>query len=148
MTIGNEPAFGRDKVLFTPGPLTTSRPGKQAMLRDLGSRDEDFIGVIRRVRNGLLSLAGLSQEAGYECVLMQGSGTYTVESVISSIMPREGKLLVIANGSYGERIVAIAKRHGIETVVVREKENKLPNIPEIARTLAAHRDIRMSAVVH
>jgi 2-aminoethylphosphonate-pyruvate transaminase len=148
MTVGNERSSSRDKVLFTPGPLTTSRPVKQAMLRDLGSRDDDFIGAIRRVRNRLLSLAGLSQEAGYECVLMQGSGTFTVESVISSTMPRDGKLLVIVNGAYGERIVAIAKRHGIETVVVREKENKLPSISEIARILAAQRDIRMTAVVH
>jgi 2-aminoethylphosphonate-pyruvate transaminase len=138
----------RDKLLFTPGPLTTSRNVKQSMLRDLGSRDIEFIELIRRIRNRLLALAGLSQEAGFECVLMQGSGTYTVESVISSVMPRDGKLLVVVNGAYGERIAAIAKRHGIETVIVRAKENELPDISEIERTLAASSDIHMVAVVH
>src|SRR5689334_732773 len=79
-----------DKPLFTPGPLTTSRSVKEAMLRDLGSRDDEFINVVRGIRNRLLGITGLTQQAGYECVLMQGSGTYTVESVISSVMPREG----------------------------------------------------------
>jgi 2-aminoethylphosphonate-pyruvate transaminase len=148
MSDSDQLSFARDKPLFTPGPLTTSRTVKKAMLRDLGSRDEEFIGVVRRIRSRLLAVAGVSQEAGYECVLMQGSGTYTVESVISSTMPRDGRLLVVVNGAYGERIVAIAKRHGIPTVVIREKESKLPNVDEIARTLAARRDIRMTAVVH
>lgn len=148
MSTGDKLSSAHDKPLFTPGPLTTSRTVKQAMLRDIGSRDEDFIGVVRCVRDRLLTVAGLSQPAGYECVLMQGSGTYTVESVISSAMPREGKLLVVVNGAYGERIVAIAKRYGIETVAVRAREDKLPDISEIERTLAAWPNIRMTAVVH
>jgi 2-aminoethylphosphonate-pyruvate transaminase len=137
-----------DKPLFTPGPLTTSRTVKQAMLRDLGSRDHEFIALIRRVRDQLMAVAGVSQQDGYECVLMQGSGTFTVEAVISSAMPREGKLLVVVNGAYGDRIVAIAKRYGIETIVVRARENELPDVNEIERTLAAHADIRLTAVVH
>jgi 2-aminoethylphosphonate-pyruvate transaminase len=139
---------GHDKPLFTPGPLTTSRTVKQAMLRDLGSRDHEFIGLVRRVREQLLAVAGVSQQTSYECVLIQGSGTFTVESVISSAMPREGKLLVVVNGAYGDRIVAIAKRYGIETTIVRAKENTLPDVNEIERTLAAHPDIRLTAVVH
>src|SRR4051794_31299882 len=106
MNNGDKLTSARDKPLFTPGPLTTSRTVKEAMLRDLGSRDVDFIGVIRSIRNRILSIVGLSQQTGYECVLMQGSGTYTVESVISSAMPRDGKLLVVVNGAYGDRIVA------------------------------------------
>ena len=148
MSTGDKRSPASDKPLFTPGPLTTSRTVKQAMLRDLGSRDDHFIGVVRRVRDRLLAVAGLSQPAGYECVLMQGSGTYTVESVISSAMPRDGKLLVVVNGAYGDRIVAIAKRHGIETVAVRAKEDQLPDISEIARALAAWPNIRMTAAVH
>lgn len=137
-----------DKPLFTPGPLTTSRTVKQAMLRDLGSRDSEFIAVVRGIRARLLSLAGTSQQAGYECVLMQGSGTFCVESVISSAMPRDGKLLVIINGAYGERIAAIAQRYRIETVCVRAAENQLPDLAEVKRALEEHADIRMTAVVH
>ncbi len=138
----------RDKPLFTPGPLTTSRTVKLAMLRDLGSRDAEFIDTIHRVRNRLLSLAGLSKEQGYESVLMQGSGTFTIESVISSTISAEGKLLAIVNGAYGDRIVTIARRHGIETVVVRSRENELPDIGEVEQTLNRDPSIEMVATVH
>ena len=84
-----------DKPLFTPGPLTTSDTVKEAMLRDLGSRDLEFIQVIEDIRNSLLSLAGVSQAEGWEAVPMQGSGTCAIESVISSITPPEAKWIVI-----------------------------------------------------
>lgn len=148
MSNPSHPPAVRDKPLFTPGPLTTSLTVKQAMLRDLGSRDDEFIAVIKRVRDRLLAVAGVSQKQGYECVLMQGSGTFTVESVISSAMPRDGKLLVVVNGAYGDRIVAIAKRYGIETVVVRAKEDQLPSVADIEQVLAKTPNIRMTAVVH
>jgi 2-aminoethylphosphonate-pyruvate transaminase len=138
----------RDKPLFTPGPLTTSRTVKLAMLRDLGSRDTEFIGTIERVRTRLLAAAGLAQEEGYESVLMQGSGTFTVESVLSSTISPAGKLLAIVNGAYGDRIVTIAKRHGIDTVVVRSQENELPDLAEIKQSLQADAAIEMVAVVH
>ena len=85
----------KDKPLFTPGPLTTSASVKEAMLRDLGSRDSEFIGVVKNIRESLLRLAGVSQSEGWEAVLMQGSGTFAIESVISSITQSEGKWLVI-----------------------------------------------------
>ncbi|HJN65041.1 MAG TPA: 2-aminoethylphosphonate--pyruvate transaminase, partial [Pirellulales bacterium] len=118
----------KDKPLFTPGPLTTSMTVKEAMLRDLGSRDSEFIGALREVREKLLEVGGVSQEAGYESILMQGSGTFSVESVICSAMPPEGKLLAIVNGAYGDRIVKIAQAHGIETLVQKVGENKLPSV--------------------
>jgi 2-aminoethylphosphonate-pyruvate transaminase len=137
-----------DKPLFTPGPLTTSHSVKLAMLRDLGSRDGEFIETVRQIRKELLAVAGVSQQAGYECVPMQGSGTFGVEAVISSAMPRNKKLLVIINGAYGERIAAIAQRHGIETVLVRGKEYRLPDVAEVERVLKTQQDIAMTAVIH
>jgi 2-aminoethylphosphonate-pyruvate transaminase len=145
---GSETGKKRDKPLFTPGPLTTSSTVKAAMLRDLGSRDGEFIEIIRRLRNRLLEVAGVSQQDGYECVLMQGSGTYTVESVISSAVAPDGKLLVIINGAYGERIAAIAERHAIQTVIIRAKENILPDLDQVRRILASQPEICMTAVVH
>ena len=68
-----------DKLLFTPGPLTTSEAVKQAMLHDLGSRDDTFIELIQRIRRRLLHLGGVD-DGTYEAVLMQGSGTFVVES--------------------------------------------------------------------
>lgn len=146
--MANHLPTSRDKPLFTPGPLTTSRTVKQAMLRDLGSRDTEFIDTIQQVRDRLLATAGVSAADGYECVLMQGSGTYTVESVISSTIPPAGKLLAVVNGAYGDRIVKIANRHGIETTVVRSAENELPKLEQISQELAADESITMVAVVH
>ena len=111
-----------DKLLFTPGPLTTSATVKQAMLRDLGSRDSEFLAAIEDVRSGLLQLAGVSQELGYETVPLQGSGTYAIEAVISSAVPATGKLLVAVNGAYGERMVKIAEVHGIAVEVLSFSE--------------------------
>ena len=72
-----------DKLLFTPGPLTTSLSVKQAMLHDLGSRDEAFIGVVRDIRRRLVALGGVT-EPDYTAVLMQGSGTFSLEAVLAS----------------------------------------------------------------
>ena len=106
-----------DKLLFTPGPLTTSITVKEAMLHDYGSRDDLFIQLIKDIRNTLLSLGNVSKDIGYETVIMQGSGTFGVESVISSAIPRNGHLLIIINGAYGERISKIATIHKIPFTV-------------------------------
>ena len=125
----------KDKPLFTPGPLTTSAPVKEAMLRDLGSRDGEFIDGVRDIREGLLKLAGVSQPEGWEAVLMQGSGTFAIESVISSVTPPEGKWLVIINGAYGERLLKIIERHGFAAETIGCAENELPDIAAIKSTL-------------
>ena len=138
----------QDKPLFTPGPLTTSLTVKQAMLRDLGSRDVEFIAAVRELRDELLSVAGVSQEAGYEAIIMQGSGTFSVEAVIASAMPPRGKLLVVVNGAYGDRIVKIAKVHQIETVVQQYRENELPSLDAIDHALAEDDEIKMVVAVH
>ena len=97
-------------LLFTPGPLTTSATTKAAMQIDLGSRDARFLSVVRNVRSELLRVGGVSQEAGFECVLMQGSGTFAIESVIGSAIPRHGaKLLVAENGAYGQRMATMVR---------------------------------------
>src|SRR2546422_5031626 len=94
----------RDKLLFTPGPLTTSLSVKQAMLRDAGSWHFEFNAKVKSIREKLLSLAGLSRDGGWEAVLLQGSGTFGVEAVFSTCVPPNGKVCVLANGAYGERM--------------------------------------------
>ena len=136
----------KDKPLFTPGPLTTSRTVKEAMLRDLGSRDKVFIDTVRRIRARLLALAGLSE--GYEAILMQGSGTFAVESVISSAIPPDGKLLVAVNGAYGRRMTAIAERHGIPVAVVVSGEAEPVSPEAVDRALAADAAVTHVAIVH
>ena len=136
-----------DKLLFTPGPLTTSRTVKQAMLRDLGSRDSEFIALVRETRDELLALGQVSQALGYEAVLMQGSGTFGIESVLSSVIPKDGKLLVLVNGAYGERITAMAAVHGLATRALRFDENEPVSVSAAAAALGEERFTHV-AVVH
>lgn len=137
-----------DKPLFTPGPLTTSQTVKLAMVRDLGSRDGEFVAMVRQIRADLLALAGVSQRDGYESILMQGSGTFGVEAVISSVIPPQGKLLVCINGSYGDRIATMAKVHRIPVVVVRAPEDQPIDPADVERALAADAAITDVAIVH
>src|SRR5258706_15384401 len=97
----------RDKLLFTPGPLTTSLSVKQAMLHDAGSWHFEFNDVVARIREGLLKLAGLSRDSGWEAILMQGSGTFGVEAVFQTCVPPNGKVAVLANGAYGECLAVL-----------------------------------------
>ncbi len=135
-----------DKLLFTPGPLTTSRTVRQAMLRDLGSRDGEFIAVVREIRRALLEI-GRSNGA-YEAVLVQGSGTFGIESVVSSAIPKNGKLLVVVNGAYGKRIVRMAEVHGIPVTAQTYAEDTLPDVSAVASALASDAAITHVAMVH
>jgi 2-aminoethylphosphonate-pyruvate transaminase len=137
----------KDKILFTPGPLTTSRTVKQALLRDLGSRDNEFISIVEDIRQRLLALGGVA-ENGYETIIMQGSGTFSLESVISSTISPAGKLLVITNGAYGRRIAQIANVYNIEVVPLTYPENHKPDLAEVETALAADEDISSVAVIH
>jgi 2-aminoethylphosphonate-pyruvate transaminase len=137
-----------DRPLFTPGPLTTSLSVKQAMLRDLGSRDIEFILAVRGIRASLLALAGVSQRGGYEAILMQGSGTFGLESIIGSTVPPAGKLLVIVNGAYGDRIVKIAKVLRIDVAMLKYPEDTPPDPADVDHKLADDSGITNVAVVH
>lgn len=137
-----------DKLLFTPGPLTTSLGVKQAMLHDAGSWHYEFNELVRDIRSKLLALAGLIPADGYEVVLMQGSGTFGVESVIGSVIPPQGRLLVIANGAYGERIAQMAACLKIQHHVLRFPEDTPADPAMIDRALADDASLTHVALVH
>lgn len=135
-------------LLFTPGPLTTSQTTKEAMLSDVGSRDYLFIETVKSIRKSLLELAGVSKDLGYESIIIQGSGTFAVESVLSSVIPAAGELLVLVNGAYGERMTQIANIHKIKTHVLRFPENEIIN-PELVRHyLTDHSSITHVGIIH
>ena len=139
----------KDKTLFTPGPLTTSQTVKEAMLQDLGSRDVAFTETVRHIRQTLLAIAGVSKgEGNYEVVLMQGSGTFGIESVIGSTVSPAGKLLVIINGAYGVRIAKIAKTLKIDTVTLEYPTDTTPVPADVDRMLTEDQAITNVAVVH
>lgn len=137
----------KDKALFTPGPLTTSRTVKQAMLLDLGSRDSAFIELVRDIRRRLVALGG-AEETNYTAVLIQGSGTFGIEAVLSSVIPPTGKLLILVNGAYGERMVKIASVHKIPLSIQVSSENSPVDLDLLDITLAEDSAISHVAIVH
>lgn len=137
----------RDKLLFTPGPLTTSLSVKQAMLHDAGSWHFEFNGLVKDIRRQLLELAEVSPEE-YDCIPMQGSGTFGVEAVFASVIPPQGKVLILANGAYGERMVMMTQCLKIASAVLRTSENEPPNLAQLEQVLEADADITHVAAVH
>ncbi len=136
------------KKLFTPGPLNTSETVKQSMMIDLGSRDFEFIKTVALIREKLLSLASVSTSLGFESIIMQGSGTFGIESVISSIISPNDSLLVIINGAYGHRMASIAKIHKINFEVLITDENEFPSEESLRSFLISHPAITHVATVH
>ncbi len=136
----------KDKALFTPGPLTTSRSVKSAMQLDLGSRDAEFIAIVKDIRQRLVTLCASPDD--YTAVLMQGSGTFGLESVISSVIPPNGKLLVLINGAYGKRILKIAEIHQIANEKLVFPEDTQPDPLALEAALNFDPTITHVAVVH
>jgi 2-aminoethylphosphonate-pyruvate transaminase len=116
------------------------------MLRDWGSRDDTFIAMNRDVCGRLTALAGAEQT--HICVPLQGSGTFVVEATLGTLVPRDGKLLVLVNGAYGTRMVEIARVMGraVEAIEWREDEQVDPRAVE--QRLADDMSITHVAVVH
>jgi 2-aminoethylphosphonate-pyruvate transaminase len=137
----------KDKALFTPGPLTTSPTVKQAMLRDLGSRDTEFIALVREIRHRLVELGGVTEDE-YTAIPMQGSGTFGLEAVVSSTIPPDGKLLVLINGAYGRRIRQIAEVLKIPVTVLEYPEHEPVRPNDVATTLASDPAITHVNVCH
>ncbi len=133
--------------LLTPGPLTTSRNVKLAMLADWGSRDVEFRQLVADIRKRLLQLANC--DSRYECVIMQGSGTFAIEAALGSLCPVfRQKTLVIANGAYGDRAAQILKRLNRPFAKVDKGDSAAPTVGEIVETLEADADISHVWMIH
>jgi 2-aminoethylphosphonate-pyruvate transaminase len=137
----------RDKTLFTPGPLTTSLSVKKAMLHDAGSWHHEFNQLVAGLRQRLLALAGVAP-GQFEAILMQGSSTFGVESVFSTVVPPHGRLAVLANGAYGERMIQMAACLRIPVTTLRTPEHQCPDPAAVRRALAADQTITHVAMVH
>lgn len=136
----------REPILLTPGPLTTSATVKQAMLRDWGSRDAAFIALNQRIRERLLALAHAADS--HLCVPVQGSGTFAVEATIGTLVPNDGRLLVLVNGAYGQRMVHIAQVIGRAVTALCWSEDAVVDAQALDRALDADPAISHVAVVH
>src|SRR5580704_9179546 len=135
-----------EPYLLTPGPLTTSLRTKQSMLRDWGSWDVDFNKITGRVRERLLEI--VYGTGTHECVPMQGSGTFSVEAAIGTLVPRSGHVLVPQNGAYCQRIARICRVLGRKLTTLDYPENAPVTPADIDAALQADPSITHVALVH
>ena len=140
------PALG-EPYLLTPGPLTTAFEVKQAMLKDWGSWDGDFRALTADIRRRLVALAG-GAAGEWDCVPMQGSGSYCVEAMLGSFVPREGKVLVLANGAYGLRAAETLRAMGRAHTLIDKGDYLPPRGAEVAAALAADPAITHVLAIH
>lgn len=136
-----------EPYLLTPGPLTTSYEVKQAMLKDWGSWDGDFRAMTASLCTKLLSIAG-DDGTEYDCVPMQGSGTFAVEAMLGSLLGKNSKTLVLVNGAYGKRIAETLRYLGRNHLVIDKGDYMPPRGVEVAAALAEDSEITHVVLVH
>jgi len=140
------PAMG-EPYLLTPGPLTTAYSVKQAMLRDWGSWDGDFRAMTAELRRRLLALTGDAKNE-YDCVPLQGSGSYCVEAMLGSFVPKDGKVLVLANGAYGLRAAQTMQYLDRAYTLIDKGDYLPPRGKEVEAALDADPAIMHVLVIH
>lgn len=144
---GIEPPRLGEPWLLTPGPLTTAYEVKAAMLRDWGSWDDDFRAMTLELRTRLVRMLGEGNES-YTCVPMQGSGSFAVESMLGTLVPRNGRVLVLANGAYGKRAAETLRVMGRSHAVLDKGDFLPPRGYEVARMLADDPSITHVVAIH
>ncbi|MCC0680602.1 2-aminoethylphosphonate--pyruvate transaminase [Clostridioides sp. ES-S-0005-03] len=136
-----------DYILLTPGPLSTTKSVRASMLKDWCTWDVEYNDLVQDVRRRLVSLATKNTEK-YTSVLMQGSGTFSVEATIGSTIPKNGKLLVIANGAYGKRMKDICSYLNIEYVDCTFSGVEAVDLNRVENLLKENKDITHISMVH
>ena len=133
-------------ILLTPGPLTTSARTRQAMRVDWGSWDERFNQLTASVCAQLLAI--INGADSHHCVPLQGSGTFAVEAAIGTLVPRDGKVLVLINGAYGKRLAKICEVLGRDFTTVETAEDEPASAADVDRLLHADPAITHVALIH
>ncbi|WP_231422843.1 2-aminoethylphosphonate--pyruvate transaminase [Pseudomonas sp. Leaf59] len=133
-------------LLLTPGPLTTSLRTRQAMLEDWGSWDARFNQLTASVCARLLTI--LNGADSHHCIPLQGSGTFAVEAAIGTLVPRDGKVLVLINGAYGKRLAKICAVLGRTFSTFETAEDAPTTAADVDRLLHADSRISHVALVH
>ena len=135
-------------LLMNPGPVTLTERVRNSLLQtDLCHRESEFFDLQDEARARLVKLYDLDP-AQWSAVLMTGSGTAAVESMIAALVPENGKLLIVENGVYGERISQIAAQYRIAHSVVKHEWMQAPDLARIAAALDADQAITHVAVIH
>ncbi|XP_071161948.1 2-aminoethylphosphonate--pyruvate transaminase-like [Mytilus edulis] len=137
-----------EKKLFTPGPLSTSPTVRQAAFTEYGSRDVAFIEAIKTLRSKLVEIAEVSKDE-FTCVPIQGSGTFAVEAVFQTAVPRQGgKVLILQNGAYGKRLAKICDVMSVPYQLESFSEDSKVDVSRVADILSKDKSFTMTSIVH
>ena len=136
----------RDPILLTPGPLTTSLATRSAMLRDWGSWDAAFNAVTAEVRAKLTDIVHAAET--HVCVPMQGSGTFSVEAAVNTLVPRDGHMLVLINGAYGKRFARLTTMMGRRVTTFETADDVPTTADDVDRLLSKDASITHVGVIH
>jgi len=136
----------RDHILLTPGPLTTTLRTKLAMLRDWGSWDADFNAVTAGVRERLLDV--VQGHDTHVVVPLQGSGTFSVEAAVATLVPRDGHVLVPDNGAYCKRAAKLSQMMGRRVSVLPVAEETPISAAAVDARLAEDPSITHVILIH
>ncbi len=138
--------MANDRILLTPGPLTTSLQTKLAMLRDWGSWDVDFIEVTARVRNSLLNI--VHGEESHVVVPLQGSGTFSIEAAVATLVPANGHVLVLDNGAYCKRAAKLTSLMGRRCTLMPFADDEMVSPSALREMLVADTSITHIVLIH
>lgn len=136
----------RDQILLTPGPLTTTLRTKKSMLKDWGSWDTDFNQLTAKIRTQLLTI--IDGQNDYVVVPMQGSGTFSVEAAINSVLPKSGHLLVLDNGAYCKRMATLTEKMGRKITLLSSNEKEPISTQALKEALAKDPSITHVGLIH
>ena len=136
----------RDKILLTPGPLTTTLRTKLAMLRDWGSWDADFNAVTASVRKSLLAI--IDGAESHVVVPLQGSGTFSVEAAVATVVPRDGHVLVLDNGAYCKRAARLTSLMGRRCTLMPFDESQPVSPAAVADRLQTDPSVTHVVLIH
>jgi len=136
----------RDRILLTPGPLTTTLRTKLAMLKDWGSWDTDFNNVTAQLRSRLLDI--VHGQGTHVVVPLQGSGTFSVEAAVATVVPRDGHVLVPDNGAYCKRAAKLSAMMGRRATLMPVAEEAPISPAEVEKHLLADTSITHVVLIH
>ena len=135
-------------ILLNPGPVVLSERVRKALLKpDLCHREQEFIDLQNKIRSDLLNVYQLSNKE-WASIIFTGSGTSAMEAMMTSLIPAHGKVLIIENGVYGERLTKIAEIHDIDHVVLHHEWGEEIDLDKLEGELQYHKGLSHIAVVH
>jgi len=134
-------------ILLNPGPATTTDTVKLSqVVPDICPREKEFGRVMEFVSNELTKIVANVSE--FSTILFGGSGTAVVESIITSVVPYDKTILIVNNGSYGQRIIDMSKRHKIKHIEFKSSPIKPIDLKRLEGVIKSSSDISHLAVIH